>query len=106
MLVSRFRNSHDLYIQLRRISESKDTSHLLILVSFGFEVRLQPDINDIANFETTTLGVLSRCRGWPGAARGHGSGWNLPACAPCRGWAAHPARRHWRPSGGRPPPSG
>src|SRR6185312_15845100 len=55
MLVSRFRNSHDLYIELRRISESRDTSHLLILVSFGFEVRPEPDVNDVANFETTTL---------------------------------------------------
>ena len=25
-------------------------------MSFGFEVRKEPDINDIANFETTTLG--------------------------------------------------
>jgi hypothetical protein len=29
----------------------------LILVSFGFEVRIEHDLNDSANFETTTLGV-------------------------------------------------
>src|SRR4051794_4093321 len=54
-LVSRFRNSHDLDIGSGRISESKDTSNLLIPVSFGFEVR--PKSISMANFETTTLGL-------------------------------------------------
>src|ERR1700761_8500854 len=45
-----------------QISESRDTSNLLNLVSFGFEVRLEPDINDVANFKPTTLGRVHGTR--------------------------------------------
>src|SRR4051794_36561379 len=76
MLVSRFRNSHDLYIELRRISESRGTSHLLILVSFGFEVRPKPDIYDVANFETTTLAGSSARLAERGQAQLAGAGEN------------------------------
>ena len=44
------------------ISESRDTSNYLILVSFDFEVRSKSDTENHANFEITTLGDWSGIR--------------------------------------------